>query len=163
GEDCAFAAIRQLPPAHVMEIGVGRERRSRYWRPWDVLTSRHSGGRGARTDGLAPGGLGDGAAGTGRALTRPEGAPAAALAGAAPAATLGALEAAIGSRVPDEVPFGVFLSGGVDSGLVATLASRALGRTFPTFSLRMAHRGYDESAFARGVAVAIGAEHHELT
>jgi asparagine synthase (glutamine-hydrolysing) len=81
----------------------------------------------------------------------------------APAATLAALEKAVASRVPEEVPFGVFLSGGIDSGLVATLARRALGHSFPTFSLRMAHRGYDESSFAREVAKSIGADHHELT
>ncbi|MEK7329354.1 MAG: asparagine synthase C-terminal domain-containing protein, partial [Candidatus Eisenbacteria bacterium] len=46
---------------------------------------------------------------------------------------------------------------------VATLAARVLGRSFPTFSLRLAHRGYDESGYARAVAVSIGAEHHELT
>jgi len=38
-----------------------------------------------------------------------------------------------------------------------------IGHSFPTFSLRMAHRGYDESGFAREVATSIGAEHHELT
>jgi asparagine synthase (glutamine-hydrolysing) len=129
GEDCAFAAIRQLPPAHVMEITEGRERHSRYWRPWDALAKRE-------------------------AAPKPSDAP---------SATLEALEAAVASRVPEEVPFGVFLSGGVDSGLVATLAARILGHAFPTFSLRMAHRGYDESGFARSVATAIGAEHHELT
>ena len=73
-----------------------------------------------------------------------------------------ALAAAVISRVPGEVPFGVFLSGGVDSGLVATLAARGLGHSFPTFSMRIDHRGYDESGFARRVAASIGAEHHEL-
>jgi asparagine synthase (glutamine-hydrolysing) len=133
GEDCAFAAIRQLPPAHVMEVGEGLESLTRYWRPWDAL---------------APGAPGP---------------PGRLRAGEAPAAVLDALESAVASRVPAEVPFGVFLSGGIDSGLVATLARRALGRGFPTFSLRMAHRGYDESGFAREVALAIDADHHELT
>lgn len=73
-----------------------------------------------------------------------------------------ALAAAVLSRVPGEVPFGVFLSGGVDSGLVATLAARGLGHSFPTFSMRIDHRGYDESGFARRVAESIGAQHHEL-
>lgn len=74
-----------------------------------------------------------------------------------------ALERAVASRLPGEVPFGVFLSGGVDSGLVATLAARARGGGFPTFSLRLAHRGYDESDFAARVARGIGSEHHVLT
>jgi len=64
--------------------------------------------------------------------------------------------------VPAEVPFGVFLSGGIDSGLVAVLAARAWGRPFPTFSLRLEHRGYDESPLARRVARSIHAQHHEV-
>ncbi len=84
-------------------------------------------------------------------------------AGEAPARSLDALERAVRSRLPDEVPFGVFLSGGVDSGLVATLAARALGKRFPTFCLRMPVRGYDESEYAREVAHSIGSEHHELS
>jgi asparagine synthase (glutamine-hydrolysing) len=73
-----------------------------------------------------------------------------------------ALSAAVLSRVPGEVPFGVFLSGGVDSGMVAALAARGLGHSFPTFSMRIEHRGYDESGFARRVAQSIGAQHHEV-
>jgi asparagine synthase (glutamine-hydrolysing) len=73
-----------------------------------------------------------------------------------------ALAGAVLSRVPGDVPFGVFLSGGVDSGLVATLAARGLGHSFPTFSMRIDHRGYDESGFARRVATSIGSQHHEL-
>ncbi len=80
----------------------------------------------------------------------------------APELTRDALEASVISRVPGEVPFGVFLSGGVDSGLVATLAARHLRREFPTFSMRIEHRGYDESAYARRVAASIRTEHHEL-
>jgi len=80
----------------------------------------------------------------------------------APARAGEALAASVASRVPGEVPFGVFLSGGVDSGLVAVLAARAQRHAFPTFSMRIEHRGYDESGYARRVAGAIGAEHHEL-
>jgi len=161
GEDCAFAAIRQLPPGHVLELGEGLERLTRYWRPWDALVPGAA--RAAAWRGGTPGAP-DPASGskTGRAPRDREGLrplPAS----AAPAAALAALEDAVASRVPAEVPFGVFLSGGIDSGLVATLARRVLGGGFPTFSLRMAHRGYDESSFAREVARTIGADHHELT
>ena len=78
-------------------------------------------------------------------------------------ATGKALADSVASRVPAEVPFGVFLSGGVDSGLVAVLAARAWGRPFPTFSMRLDHRGYDESQLAARVARDIGSEHHEVT
>ena len=81
----------------------------------------------------------------------------------APAAVRERLARAVASRVPDEVPFGVFLSGGVDSSLVATLAARAVGHTFPTFSMRIAHEGYDESGWAAQVAQAIGSEHRTIT
>ena len=81
----------------------------------------------------------------------------------APAGVRERLERAVASRVPDEVPFGVFLSGGVDSGLVATLAARAVGHAFPTFSLQLKHQGYDESGWASEVARSIGADHHVLS
>jgi asparagine synthase (glutamine-hydrolysing) len=89
--------------------------------------------------------------------------PAAPDAGAAIAATRDGLARAVAVRVPGEVPFGVFLSGGVDSSLVAVLAARAHERRFPTFSLRLPDRGYDESAYARTIAERIGSEHHELS
>ena len=132
GDDCAFAGLRQLPPAHTLVVRDGMERTRRYWRPWDVLV---------RGDEVA-------SPSDERAIVRETGA---------------ALAESVASRVPAEVPFGVFLSGGVDSGLVAVLAARAWGRPYPTFSMRLDHRGYDESPLAARVARAIGAEHHEIT
>jgi asparagine synthase (glutamine-hydrolysing) len=93
----------------------------------------------------------------------PRAAPGAGRGDDAPREVLAQLEQAVASRVPDEVPFGVFLSGGVDSGLVATLAARAVGHRFPTFSLRLVHEGYDESGWAAEVARSIDAEHHVVT
>jgi asparagine synthase (glutamine-hydrolysing) len=145
GEDCAFGGIRQLPPAHVLEVSERGFRATRYWRPWDGLVARRS--RRAATEGDVPG-------------TGHHAAPAP---GNAPAATREALAVAVASRLPADVPFGVFLSGGVDSGLVATLAARAVEKQFPTFSLRFGERGYDESPLARQVAEAIGSDHHEIT
>ncbi len=72
------------------------------------------------------------------------------------------LERAVHSRVPDEVPFGVFLSGGVDSGVAAALVARD-HRRFPTFSLGWTDQGYDESALARTVADKLGAQHFLVT
>ena len=134
GEDCAYEGIRQLPPAHVLVVKDAFERTRRYWRPWDALVQPRSGA-------ALPEDRSD------EALVR---------------RTHDALAAAVASRVPAEVPFGVFLSGGIDSGLVAVLARRAWGRPFPTFSMRIEHPGYDESPLAKRVAESIGAEHHEI-
>ncbi len=131
GDDSAFEAMRQLPPAHVLTVKDAVERSRRYWRPWDKLV---------------------------RARTPSGAVPDSALV----SATADALASAVASRVPAEVPFGVFLSGGIDSGLVAVLAARAWQRPFPTFSMKLDHRGYDESPLARRVAKQIGSEHHEV-
>lgn len=75
----------------------------------------------------------------------------------------GALEAATELRmVRADVPVGCYLSGGLDSSLVATLGRRFAGRHFQTFSLRFADAEYDETRFQRLVAQATGSEHHEV-
>ena len=71
------------------------------------------------------------------------------------------LERAVELCVPDEMPFGVFLSGGLDSSLITAAAARC-ARGFPTFSLALAGHGYDESEYAREVARHLGTEHREL-
>ncbi len=147
GQDCAFAGIRQLPPAHVLEVDERGFRLTRYWRPWDALVLEPGAERAGRPGyGAIPN--------TGRSRARE---------GSVPDATRDALAAAVASRLPADVPFGVFLSGGVDSGLVATLAAQATTRRFPTFSLRFGERGYDESHLAKLVAQAIRSDHHEIT
>ena len=69
-----------------------------------------------------------------------------------------ALRASVESRLEADVPVGCFLSGGVDSSLVALHAREALGR-LTTVCVRMPDAGLDESAHAERVAAAIGAEH----
>ncbi|HVP14302.1 MAG TPA: asparagine synthase (glutamine-hydrolyzing) [Terriglobales bacterium] len=123
--DSAFAALRQLPPAHVLEWKHGAARLTRYWRAWDGL---HTAPRMA-DDVLAE-------------------------------ATRESVAQAVESRMPGDVPFGVFLSGGVDSGLVATLAARR-GHRFPVFSMKLAGHGYDETVLAREVARQVGADYYE--
>lgn len=75
------------------------------------------------------------------------------------------LVAAAKSHTLADVPVGVFLSGGVDSSLIAALLARhgGMGR-LKTFSVgfKGAARGVDESAYAREVARHIGSEHHEV-
>lgn len=71
------------------------------------------------------------------------------------------VERAVASRLDADVPVGCFLSGGVDSSLVAFHARRLLGR-LETFSVKMPDPRMDESAYARTVAGIVGATHNEL-
>jgi asparagine synthase (glutamine-hydrolysing) len=76
------------------------------------------------------------------------------------------LEEAVERRLDADVPLGCFLSGGIDSSLVAALAQQALRRRdaepLQTFSVSMPEVGYDEAPYARMVAQHIGSRHTEL-
>jgi len=76
------------------------------------------------------------------------------------------LRDAVGARMEaSDVPMGVFLSGGVDSSLIAALAAERGGAPLKTFSLgyvpRVAHK--NDVDFAREIAARFGTEHHEVT
>jgi asparagine synthase (glutamine-hydrolysing) len=64
-------------------------------------------------------------------------------------------------RLVSDVPLGIFLSGGVDSSLVAALAVRASTEAVKTFSISFAESSFDESGYARAVAKFLGTDHHE--
>jgi asparagine synthase (glutamine-hydrolysing) len=61
-----------------------------------------------------------------------------------------------------DVPVGAYLSGGLDSSLIAALARRATSARFSTFSLRFEDAEFDETAFQRSVAKELETEHHEV-
>ncbi len=72
------------------------------------------------------------------------------------------LEEAVRRQLVADVPVGVLLSGGVDSSLVAAMASRALGRV-RTYTARFPADGaYDETPHARLIARHFATEHVEL-
>ena len=76
-----------------------------------------------------------------------------------------ALEEAVVSCLEADVPVGCFLSGGVDSALIAALAFRNgkdRSQTVEAFTVRMNDARYDESAAAARTAKAIGIKHHVL-
>jgi asparagine synthase (glutamine-hydrolysing) len=78
-------------------------------------------------------------------------------------ATRAALEKATRLRMlRADVPVGSYLSGGLDSSLVAALGLRAKGDHFQTFSLRFEDAEYDETAYQRLMARQLGSEHHEV-
>lgn len=70
------------------------------------------------------------------------------------------LEEAVDRRLVADVPVGSFLSGGIDSSVVAALAARKVGKQLRTFSIGFEEASFDESAYAREVAAHIGTEHH---
>lgn len=73
----------------------------------------------------------------------------------------------ITSRLLSDVPVGCFLSGGLDSSIVTTIAARELG-SLDTFSIGFEniddpyHGVADESHYAKEYARKLGARHHEI-
>jgi asparagine synthase (glutamine-hydrolysing) len=65
-------------------------------------------------------------------------------------------------RLVADVPLGAFLSGGLDSTIVAGLASKLSSHRLKTFAIRFPAKEYDEGPFARRAAEHLGTEHHEF-
>lgn len=63
-------------------------------------------------------------------------------------------------RMVADVPVGVFLSGGLDSSLVAAILQRHSGQTLNTFTVGFTDPRFDESRWARGVAAHLGTRHN---
>ena len=72
-----------------------------------------------------------------------------------------ALRESVTAHLVSDVPFGAFLSGGVDSSTVVAYMSEVLRQPVRTFSIGFEEREYDETRFARDVAKRFGTEHHE--
>lgn len=64
-------------------------------------------------------------------------------------------------RMRSDVPYGAFLSGGLDSSCVVAAMSAVSSHPVKTFTIGFAQARYDERPLARLVASAFGAEHHE--
>lgn len=115
------AAIRRLPPGHLMLLGVGEAQatQQRYWAP-----------------------------------------PRVAIAGGVDAVeTLQwRLDAAVRARMMADVPLGAFLSGGIDSGAVTSLAAMAAGQPLATFTIGFAGAA-NERPDAAMVAERYGTRH----
>jgi asparagine synthase (glutamine-hydrolysing) len=73
------------------------------------------------------------------------------------------LEESVRTRMIADVPVGVFLSGGIDSSLVAAIAARQSSRRIKTFTIGYDVGSFDETAQARQIASYLDTEHHEVT
>ena len=72
------------------------------------------------------------------------------------------LDRAVARRMVSDVPFGAFLSGGIDSSAVVALMRRHSGQPVKTFSVGFREARYSELPAARQVAMACQTDHHEL-
>ncbi len=69
------------------------------------------------------------------------------------------LDGAVRRRLMADTPLGVFLSGGIDSTLVAALAARHAGPGLHTFSIGFNEASFDESPFSDRAAKFLGTIH----
>lgn len=72
------------------------------------------------------------------------------------------LQEAVRIRMRCDVPFGAFLSGGVDSTIITGLMQREANRPIKTFSIGFTEKAFDERSYAREAAAKLGTEHHEF-
>lgn len=68
---------------------------------------------------------------------------------------------AVRIRLNADVPLGVFLSGGIDSSLVAAKANEMVSGV-KTFSIKFNEKSFDESEYALKVAKHLGTEHYTI-
>jgi len=132
-----FQGIYKLPAAHLMEVSEdGTLTASRYW---DALP-----GQGIKTEEIA--GLSE----QDREQFYVDG-------------IRSRLESAIEKRMMSDVPFGVFLSGGIDSSANVALMSRLTDRPVETFTVGFKdHTHLNELDYARRIADEFKTNHHEI-
>lgn len=72
------------------------------------------------------------------------------------------LRQAIRGQLLSDVPLGAFLSGGIDSSLIASLTREEAAGTLKTFSIGFTEPEYNEAEYAAEVARHLGTDHTEL-
>lgn len=70
---------------------------------------------------------------------------------------------AVKIRMRSDVPFGAFLSGGLDSSSIVSIMAKHSEFPVKTFTIGFDHKDFDESALAAEVAAAFKTEHHRQT
>jgi asparagine synthase (glutamine-hydrolysing) len=70
------------------------------------------------------------------------------------------LQQSVSHRLMSDVPFGTFLSGGIDSSLVTAIAQSVSKKPIKTFSIGFKEAKYDESVYAKSVSDYLKTDHH---
>lgn len=65
-------------------------------------------------------------------------------------------------RLVADVPFGAFLSGGIDSSAVVGIMSKLCSRKVETFNVSFDESEFSESIYARKISDLFGTQHHEI-
>jgi asparagine synthase (glutamine-hydrolysing) len=73
------------------------------------------------------------------------------------------VESSVKYRLISDVPYGTFLSGGIDSSLVTAVAQKMNHEPVNTFSIGFWEKEFNEAPFARRIAEHLGTVHHEFT
>ena len=63
---------------------------------------------------------------------------------------------AVKKRLASDVPIGMFLSGGLDSSVIAAVLAKYSDKTFETFTFGFEDKSYDESVFAQKISNYLG-------
>ncbi len=72
------------------------------------------------------------------------------------------LESSVRYRLISDVPYGTFLSGGIDSSLITAMAQKVNSGPFNTFTIGFQDSKYNEADHARTIATHLGTSHHEF-
>ena len=70
------------------------------------------------------------------------------------------LHTSIERQMIGDVPLGLFLSGGIDSTLIASIMQKMSKDKIQTFTIGFNEKNYDESLFAKNIANFINTDHH---
>lgn len=72
------------------------------------------------------------------------------------------LKASVAQRMMADVPFGAFLSGGIDSSIIVGLMAAEMDRKVDTFSVVFGEKELSEGTYSRMIAERFQTNHHEI-